>query len=355
MTTKFHEALDQIKDRIPQLERRDERAVEVFVILPLLKRLGWNTEDPDQIYPQMEMSEDKRNTVDYALQIDGKSKVFIEAKQWNTTLDKGHEAQLLGYYNAAREKPELTVLTSGRQWRLYLRPVKRRRRGQEPALRLFRVFDIVKDEPAEVENDFKRFLSRKRMVSIDSIVTAAAKRHKEIERVETVRSALRNALDEMANNRDTLRAILSGIVVKTNPEIHPSGDLVNQFIKSRVSEIIIVAPRKTKRPSQKPTSFTFRANGKETTISVEHWYDIHISLCKIMYTNHPKNFSDAVLKISDAWFSKSPGDDRDYLPIKGSGVWVKKTGANAQNMKNLCAKIVTNFGYDEAALSIQES
>ena len=347
MTTKFHEALDQIKDRIPQLERRDERAVEVFVILPLLKRLGWNTEDPDQIYPQMEMSEDKRNTVDYALQIDGKSKVFIEAKQWNTTLDKGHEAQLLGYYNAAREKPELTVLTSGRQWRLYLRPVKRRRRGQEPALRLFRVFDIVKDEPAEVENDFKRFLSRKRMVSIDSIVTAAAKRHKEIERVETVRSALRNALDEMANKRDTLGEVLTALVEKTNPEIHPSEDLVNQFIRSRVMEITVVSPSKLK-----PTSFTFRANGKKQRIDVSSWSQLKTEFCNLMAELQADNFNDTVLEKLGDWFYKSEPNDKSHMRIGETGISVNDRRSE-KAVRELSLKLLAAFRYPEDALTVK--
>ncbi len=52
MTTTFEEQLAKIKAQASVLENLDDRAVELGVILPLLKQLGWDTEDLTQIYPQ---------------------------------------------------------------------------------------------------------------------------------------------------------------------------------------------------------------------------------------------------------------------------------------------------------------
>ena len=80
MTTAFQEALDKIIDQQDVLKNADERAVELGVVLPLLRSVGWDTEDLREIYPQMLVSNDKRDAVDYALQIGGKSRAFIDSQ-----------------------------------------------------------------------------------------------------------------------------------------------------------------------------------------------------------------------------------------------------------------------------------
>ena len=131
MTTAFQEALAKVKDQQHIVKNSDERAVELGVLLPLLRNVGWDTEDLRQVYPQMGMSQDKRDSVDYALQIDGKSRAFIEVKQWGKVLRKDYEQRLRDYCIESREKPkpEIAVLTNGLEWRLYLRPLSQRRKN----------------------------------------------------------------------------------------------------------------------------------------------------------------------------------------------------------------------------------
>ena len=122
MTDTFEATLARIVSQKAIFEQRDERAVEIFVVLPLLRQVGWNTEDVLEIYPQHGLSDGSR--VDYDLQIEGESRILIEVKSWGRKLNDGHEQQLARYCRLA--KPSLAILTNGCNWRLYyLTPTQR--------------------------------------------------------------------------------------------------------------------------------------------------------------------------------------------------------------------------------------
>ena len=348
MTTDFQTALSKIISQQLDLANRTERAVELGVILPLLKRVGWDTEDLTQIYPQ-ETPGNGRDAVDFALKIGGKNRVFIEAKKWGTNLDN-HVAQLCCYCNAAGKegKPLLAALTNGSEWRLYLPPVK-----DHPELRRFLEFDITTDKPDEVEQNFEEFLARDRIKSIKKPPPAAYQRWRKIIEDEEVIAKLSNAWNKLAKNQKEQAEVLSSVA--KYHEIQAEEEHLKNFIKLSGPLINPVTVTPKRRPHSKPISFTFCADGGEETVPVEHWSDVHFSLCEIMYNLHPDTFSRKVLAISDAWFSETNDNREGHSPLKGVGISVKKTGANAKAIKTLCSKIVARFDYPKDTLTFQEA
>ena len=124
MTTAFQDELLEIQSQISELEGGEEETTKASAIEPLLNFFGWKTSRATEVARQYRITNDKNDKVDYALQIGGEPRVFIEAKKWNAKLE-GHEEQLRDYCNAAGKGiPKLAFLTNGRQWRLYLPPVK---------------------------------------------------------------------------------------------------------------------------------------------------------------------------------------------------------------------------------------
>ena len=91
-----------------------EAHVKSAVILPVLRKLGWDDGDPDAFKPEFAV---ERRFVDYALLDDGKPRVFIEAKHLDAKVGKG-EGQLFGY--ASNRGVPLLVLTNGWYWDFYL-------------------------------------------------------------------------------------------------------------------------------------------------------------------------------------------------------------------------------------------
>ncbi len=74
-----------IQGQSPILGNLDERAVEIAVVLPLLSRVGWDTGNMAEVYPQSKVDAGLKK-VDYALQVDGVARVLAEVKSWNRPL-----------------------------------------------------------------------------------------------------------------------------------------------------------------------------------------------------------------------------------------------------------------------------
>ena len=352
MTTDFQTALSKIKSQQLHLANLNERAVELGVILPLLKRVGWDTEDLTQIYPQ-ETPGNGRDAVDYALKIGGKSRVFIEAKKWGANLDD-HVAQLRDYCNASpvKEKPELAVLTNGRQWRLYLRPLSSRNKKHTPELRRFIDFDITNYDPRKVEECFRQFLARTSISSIKKTVGAAkVLRVKYINDVN-VMGKLNKVWNKLVAHPDEWAEVLSFLAQQH--KIQADEEHLKNFLESNICLFnpVTVTPKKT---YSRPISFTFRANGIEEIIQVTKWASLKLKLCGLMYERHPDTFSDQVLAVSKNWFSASSDNGNEYSPVGDSGISVYMKGASAQHTKDLCSNIVAKFGYHKDALTIHHT
>lgn len=91
----------------------NEMLVRYVLVDPLLRVLGWDTEDPDQVYPEHSIQQGR---VDYALKIDKTIKAFIEVKALgglndNVIFDK------LKYCVA--EGVQYFIVTDGDIWQVY--------------------------------------------------------------------------------------------------------------------------------------------------------------------------------------------------------------------------------------------
>ncbi len=121
--------------------------------------MGWDTWS-EEVVPQYKSA---RGIVDYALFIDGRPKVFIEAKNLGEFLS-AHEEQLLRY--AYTEGIELAVLTNGKEWWFYL-PTERNIKWDD---RKFVSLNIL-DNTSYAEEQFRKYLSK------DSVANGYALKH----------------------------------------------------------------------------------------------------------------------------------------------------------------------------------
>ena len=85
-----------------------------LVIEPILRQLGWNTSNPDEVRPGYSV---QHRRVDYALLINNTAKVFIEVKRGGKALQR-HQKQLLR--DAMHHGVEIAVLTNVKTWWIYL-------------------------------------------------------------------------------------------------------------------------------------------------------------------------------------------------------------------------------------------
>jgi predicted type IV restriction endonuclease len=88
----------------------DEDLTKQAIVLKILDILGWDTFNPEEVSQEHRITGGK---VDYALTVNKKNLLFIEAKSINAPLDS-HEEQLLSY--SFHAGVELALLTNGTEW-----------------------------------------------------------------------------------------------------------------------------------------------------------------------------------------------------------------------------------------------
>lgn len=80
------ETIARVKERIRNyrsLYEQNEMATRNQVVDPILRALGWDTEDPAKVQPNVATEE---GVPDYTLFLDGRKVLFIEAKKCPLTL-----------------------------------------------------------------------------------------------------------------------------------------------------------------------------------------------------------------------------------------------------------------------------
>ena len=112
---------DEIKalaERIPGLRPMldDEAKTKQFLILPLIRALGYNDANPAEVVPEFVVDYDTSASwkIDYALMSNGEPLVVIECKRLSNQLEANEVNQLGRYFpNARRAGAQIAILTNG--------------------------------------------------------------------------------------------------------------------------------------------------------------------------------------------------------------------------------------------------
>lgn len=154
----MEELIDKIKFRLSEGAYPNEASVSIGIVAPVLRALGWDDSDPDQVIP--EYSSGGRR-VDFALcAINRRPSLFIEVKGVGKALEG--EKQLFEY--AFHEGIPLCLLTDGRDWSFFLPGAQ----GSYDDRRVYRL-QINQRPAAECVTILERYLSQARIKSGDAI------------------------------------------------------------------------------------------------------------------------------------------------------------------------------------------
>src|SRR5664280_2230706 len=114
----LEQTLVTVRDRIAKFRGQaiGEENTKHALIEPVLKALGWDVEDLDEVRCEYKLKQ-ADNPVDYAFFVHGNLRLFVEAKALGENLDKGAH-QIMGYAGVAGVV-EWIVLTNGNEYRIY--------------------------------------------------------------------------------------------------------------------------------------------------------------------------------------------------------------------------------------------
>lgn len=107
---------DKVQMILPHI--KTEEATKHSVILPFLQILGYNVFDPSEVVPEFtaDVGTKKGEKVDYAILVNGKPAILIEAKAITDSLH-GHDSQLFRYFTTTTAK--FAILTNGLVYKFY--------------------------------------------------------------------------------------------------------------------------------------------------------------------------------------------------------------------------------------------
>lgn len=354
----FEETL--VKIRGYDLDTGVEEATKQGVILPLLNRAGWDTEDVSEVCPEYPVA--SVGKVDYALRIGEANRVFVEAKSWGGSLGDGEERQLEHYVLASNPRPALGVLTNGRQWYLYLPPGPGRP-GRNQKIRLFLEFDITAPphELGVLGENFNRFLSRGSVSSAQSInQTRAAARTllRDKQSQSAANDAIASGLETLGQDAPELIELLTKLAEKQG--LQPELEHIKAFIAARnvgVKFDLLDSGKGEKNSRAKPASFTFQVEGEKPRSEIfrgrrESWNDLLIRLCTLMHERHPDKFRAVLLAMPKSFTDSAPVPGEEWpKPVGETGIYAKY--GNMDTIKRCCAVLLGEFGYPVTALTIK--
>ncbi len=300
---------------------------------PVLRALGWDTENLNEVDPEFEDSGGGK--VDYCLRHRGRDLVLIEVKRASADLTQ-HQGQLLRY--AFGIGVELAALTNGLDWWLYL-PMKG---GRSFEGRRFARIDFRSQDAPAASGALTRFLDRDTTVRGGTLEEA----EREFERRESdelVRAALPNAwATALADQR--LRDLLAHHV-RESVGVHPNADTIVEFLQSKgaapapppspTDGISLEQENAPEPPSQPPTAgggATFKGqrfsafwlDGARHEAS--NWRGMLQAVCEQLANEAGGAFGERVAHLrgrTRVYFSNSPDDLYRPLEIGNSGFYAE--------------------------------
>jgi predicted type IV restriction endonuclease len=287
--------LGRIESLQTKLERHrntdlKETPTRTIFIDPLLESLGWDVENWDDV--ELEHPTIDGKSVDYALKIDGKAVLLVEAKPLNDPLiDVKAITQVVGY--AANDGIEWCILTNGEKYRVYCT----REKAAAPEKLLFEVSLDTKENGGLTNQQVAECLSR---LSKDSIANGVLDKigedfftkgriRKALDKLfqeppSSLIREIRNAISDESIKPAQVKKIIGELwVEKSSPRNLVISDLHMPYATNKVQE----AKKEYKgKPTSSQTDTSLidtvvvpaREGGfKEVFIGENRWYEIKIN------------------------------------------------------------------------------
>ena len=230
-------------DRVKELSKRSlnaskhaltEEATKTSVILPLIQALGFDVFNLEEVIPEFiaDVGLKKGEKVDFALKIDGKLTILIEAKPISMPLGNAQFSQLYRYF--ATTDAKLAILTNGKEIWFFSDVDEPNKMDKKP----FFVFDLQTHEPDQVA-EFAKF--QKANFSLETVLQAASKLKNVKMAAAYIRKQLAAPDDEFA--KMVGRQLYEGVLTKTvleqlRPAIQAALD---EVIRDRIRDKLNVA------------------------------------------------------------------------------------------------------------------
>ena len=332
-----------------------EETAKIQVVLPILREVGWDDTDFNQVVFEHPVATRGGGRVDIALRAPrGNNVALVEVKAPGKQLDE-FVAQVLEY--AFHDGVDMCALTTGLIWWLYLP----REKGQ-PAERRFAVLDLQRDPIAELDDGFETYLHRDAL--LDGTAERRAKQALEaLLNQERLATEIPRVWQQMLSEPDHQLVELIEQRVFRSVRLRPSAEQIADVLRES-SKRGGPVPRKGHSPETAAMATPRRAptGGKQpaTTVTgfflwgemytVQRQYQVLTGVVEIIHQRYAGTF-DRALRVRAIHTGSPRNQSSDQ--IGDSGYYVDR-GMNYQSMVKTCHRLLEAFEHNADELTIIE-
>ncbi|MFC3571648.1 type I restriction endonuclease [Paracoccus simplex] len=260
----FAERIEALAARSKTAERQalTEEATKTSVVLPFIQALGFDVFNLDEVTPEFiaDVGVKKGEKVDFAVKIDGKFAMLIEAKPISSRLGDTQFSQLFRYFTVTEAR--LAILTNGKEAWFFSDTDEPNKMDKKP----FFTFDFQKHDKAQLD-ELARF--QKGRFAIESIIEAASN----LKYTQQAAAYLKKQLDEPDDDFVRLvgRQIYDGSITKGVAEIlRPAiQSALDEIIRDRIQDKLSITLRPESAPQLQPANDTAEIDSEIITTDEE--------------------------------------------------------------------------------------
>ena len=241
--------IEKIKKHRPFYEQ-SEMAVREQIVNPILRCIGWDPENPEEVQPNVFSEE---GIPDYSLLKGSKKVLFIEAKKLSVDIEKREVIRQLASY-CFGEGMEYGVLTNGSIWVLF-------RAFQKDTTMPERVVWKTDIENDDITATLRRLntISKENIEDIETL----------IKKLQILDEIWQSLLDEPKDLVKGFIPIFDSLIREGYPDYEFDHSEIEDFIKERVKELISPTGEAVIEPSPIETTTWRGARPREMKIGTD--------------------------------------------------------------------------------------
>lgn len=345
----LNEALAPIIERIKKfrsLYEQNEMAVRDQIVNPILRSLGWNPENPEEVQPNVSIEE---GVPDYSLIKSGKSILFVEVKKLGIDIEQKEVIRQLAKYSFS-EGTKYGVLTNGAVWIL----VRSFEEGTTLTERIVWKTDLENEELPSICRKITT-ISKDNIEQIETLV----------KKVQILDEIWQSLLDEPEEMIKGLMPVVKSLISQGYPDYHFEDAEIEDLLKERVKEIIS-GPSEEEAPSDvyseesvpwqrgKPRKMKLKGevfelhNSLEILVNAANWL---IKNGKLKPLDCPVGIGRGKRYLINKEPKHKYGDDFRSPKKLSNGLWIDTHGSTAAII-NYTKRLLERFGVSPDILTI---
>jgi len=344
----LNEVLTPIIEKIKKfrpLYEQNEMAVREQIVNSILRGLGWNPENPEEVQPNVSTEE---GIPDYSLMKDGRKILFVEAKKLNVDIEQREVIRQLAKYSFS-EGTKYGVLTNGAVWIL----IRSFEEGTSLTERIVWKADLENEELPAVSRKIVT-ISKTNIEHIEVLVKKA----------QILDEIWQSLLDEPEEMIKGLMPVVKSIISQGYPDYQFEDTEIEDLLKERIKEIISGPSEDETLYDTSIESISWRRESprkmklKGEVFEIQNSYEILVNTANWLIKNGKLKISDCPVGIGPKRYlvNKEPkhkyGDDFRAPKKLSNGLWIE-THYSTASCINYAKRLLEKFGISSDLLTIE--